>query len=71
MYRTKKINVVNSSLVNINSIDLSDHSYSLRAKVTIGCLNVRGLKSKLVSHEFNDMLANYDFLCVSETKLEV
>ena len=38
-----------------------DHSYSTKTSVAIGCLNVCGLRSKLLSHEFINEVNNFDF----------
>ena len=38
--------------------------------LTFGCLNVCGLKRRLHFSEFQDTLSNFDFFCVTETKLD-
>ena len=51
---------------------LSDHTYSspTRERLKMCTINVCGLKSKLMSPDFEDFIKEYDFICVTETKLD-
>ena len=39
-------------------------------ELIFGCLNVCGLKRRIHFTEFRDTLSNFDFFCVTETKLD-
>ena len=56
--QTKTINMVNQS----NSTISSD-------KLSVGSLNVCGLKRRILYTEFTDLVQSFDIFCLSETKL--
>ena len=56
--QTKNINQVNQS----NSTISSD-------KLSVGSLNVCGLKGRILYTEFTDLVQSFDIFCMSETKL--
>ena len=48
---------------------LNDHGYATLKDSKWCLLNVCGLKSKLISHDFYDFVTNYDVVALTETKL--
>ena len=46
-----------------------EHSYNTIHSVKLCSINVCGLKSKLRSYEFENLLNEHDIICLTETKL--
>ena len=41
------------------------------SKIKFFCLNVGGLKSKLISEDFKEVILEYDIVCLLEVKLDL
>ena len=48
----------------------AEHSYCIENSVKICALNVCGLKSKLLYEDFEEFLNSYEFVCITESKLD-
>ena len=60
---------------NGDSISTNDHSYKYTkqkqfSSLSIGCLNVCGLRTRLNYLDFRELVAKYDLFCVTESKLD-
>ena len=62
---------LDSKKVNSQTHDvIIDHCYFAESKIRVCSLNVCGLKSKLLSNDFEDFITNFDIVGLCETKLD-